>query len=173
MELCVATKYCIAHYLLNEARVLKKFGQWLFHAKNINSLGVKPRVPVPHWAPEPIGCSPLPSSIFLLPPWAMNLCYVAGVGTLPCMGKVHPLCCRERGNPARCPRSWPGSVVANGGCRLRLEVALQLSPLPWAVLSLLLVPPGKKGKRSAAVGAVSRTCSLGMSDIPSSSHFPC
>lgn len=68
-----------------------------------------------------------------------------------------------------CPRSWSGSSVTFCGCRLWREVASQLALLQWATLSLLWVLPGNK---SAAVGAVSGTCRVGMSDLPCSPCFP-
>lgn len=44
--------------------------------------------------------SPVPSGIFLLPSWAVNLCYVAGVGALLCTGNMRSLCCRVKRKPS-------------------------------------------------------------------------
>lgn len=118
MELCVAMKYCITRYSLNETGVLKKFAPWLFHAKNITSLGIKPRAPMAHWAPGCIGCSLVPSGVFLLPPWAVNLCHMAGVRALPCTGNVFAVLQWEEETQRGCPRTWPGSFLAYCGCRL-------------------------------------------------------
>lgn len=96
MELCVAMKYCITRYSLNETGVLKKFALWLFHAKNITSLGIKPRAPMAHWAPGCIGCSLVPSGVFLLPPWDVNLCHMAGLEHSPARGMCSPCCSGKR-----------------------------------------------------------------------------
>lgn len=149
MELCVAMKYCITLYSSNEAGVLKKFARWLFHAKNINGFGVKPRAPMALWDPKSVGCSFVPSGVFHRPPCRENLCSVAGVEQCPHRECVFPVLQSAEETQLGCASSCPGSSTAvdrvGGGaaaitaaktCALFSQLCLQGRSLQWWVMGM-------------------------------------
>lgn len=141
MELCVAMKYCITRYSSNEARVLKKFAQWLFHAKNINGFGVKPRAPMAHWDPKSVGCSFVPSGVFHQPPCTENLCSMAGVEQCSHREPVFPVLQSSEETHLGCAISCPGSSTANCSCRYgRWHCSCHCCN---GLCSALSVPPGR------------------------------
>lgn len=149
MELCVAMKHCVTRYSSNEAGVLQKFARWLFHAKNINAFGVKPRAPVACWDPKSLGCCFVPSGAFPRAPCTENLCSEAGFEQCPQRECVFPVLQSAEETQLGCASSCLGSSTANSSCRLcgRGHCSHPCCHQLCSVQSA--VPPGKE---SALVG---------------------